>query len=156
MSEIHKENLQSESHADSLCFLRLLEYSAIAESRFVRHSLGTAEKLLLFSRPIPALVDAVTFAVRQRVVGELVQLFAGKFGAEAAVFQPLAFAAILDGAALAPVGLFIFRQPGHFMMSRYLHSLHFMPQRVSIIVLFLPWQTNGGRAGIKHLQRIAA
>ena len=154
MSEIYKENLQSESHADSLCFLHLLEYSAIIESRFVRHCLGTAEKLLLFSRPIPALVDAVAFAVRQRVVGELVQLLAGKFGAEAAVFQPLAFAAILDGAALAPVGLFHLRAAGAFHDVPVFAFAAF--HAAAGFVLFLPWQTNGGRAGIKHLQRIAA
>ena len=62
--------------------------------------------LLLFRRPVPALVDAVAFAACQRVVGELVQLLAGKVGAEAAVFQTFALAAVLDGAFRAPERLF--------------------------------------------------
>ena len=70
--------------------------------------------LLLFRRPVPALVDAVAFAACQRVVGELVQLLAGKGGAEAAVFQTFALAAVLDGAALAPVGLLHFQAAGAF------------------------------------------
>ena len=70
--------------------------------------------LLLFRRPVPALVDAVAFAACQRIVGELMQLLAGEFGAEAAVLQPFALAAVLDGAALAPVGLLHFQAAGAF------------------------------------------
>ena len=74
----------------------------------------TGGVLLLFRRPVPALVDAVAFAARQRVVGELVQLLAGKVRAEAAVFQAFALAAVLDGTALAPIGLLHFQAAGAF------------------------------------------
>ena len=40
----------------------------------------------------------------------------------------------------------ILRQPGHFMMSRYLHSLHRRPQRDSIIMGSLLWTVAGVRS----------